>query len=83
MTSPSRPSRTFHTGVSEDFLLKEDQFKELRDRCLKSAVRLLRRARALLGRESDRPRNRLARANFEVAALTRLVGRPRKPGGAS
>ena len=30
--------RTFHTGVSEDFLLKQDQFKELRDRLLKSAT---------------------------------------------
>ena len=29
--------KTFHTGVSEDFLLKQDQFKELRDRLLKSA----------------------------------------------
>ena len=28
---------TFHTGVSEDFLLKEAKFKELRDRLLKSA----------------------------------------------
>ena len=30
--------KTFHTGVSEDFLLKQDQFKELRDRLLKSAA---------------------------------------------
>ena len=29
--------KTFHTGVSEDFLLKQDQFKELRDRFLRSA----------------------------------------------
>ncbi len=29
--------KTFHTGVSEDFLLKEEKFKELRDRLLKSA----------------------------------------------
>ena len=29
--------KTFHTGVSEDFLLKEDKFKDLRDRLLKSA----------------------------------------------
>jgi hypothetical protein len=28
--------KTFHTGVSEDFLLKQEQFKELRDRLLKS-----------------------------------------------
>ena len=30
--------RTFHTGVSEDFLLKQEQFKELRDRLLMSAA---------------------------------------------
>ena len=29
--------KTFHTGVSEDFLLKEDRFRALRDRFLKSA----------------------------------------------
>src|SRR5262249_4917918 len=29
--------KTYHTGVSEDFLLKEDKFKELSDRLLKSA----------------------------------------------
>jgi serine/threonine-protein kinase len=29
--------KAFHTGVSEDFLLSQDQFKELRDRLLKSA----------------------------------------------
>ena len=25
--------QTFHTGVSEDFLLKEEKFKDLRDGC--------------------------------------------------
>ena len=34
--------QTFHTGVSEDFLLKEDKFKDLRDRLLKIGGRLLR-----------------------------------------
>jgi hypothetical protein len=29
--------QTLHTGVSEDFLLRQDQSKELRDRLLKSA----------------------------------------------
>ena len=29
--------KTFHTGVSEDSLLKEEEFKDLRDRLLKSA----------------------------------------------
>ena len=68
--------RTFHTGVSEDFLLKEDQFKELRDRLLNSASEFYGKLAALLGEESDQAsRLALARANFEVAALTRLVGR--------
>src|SRR5262249_36728388 len=30
--------RTFHTGVSEDVLLKQPQFKDLRDKLLKEAV---------------------------------------------
>ncbi len=29
--------KTFHTGVSEDFLLKEEQFKEFREKLLESA----------------------------------------------
>src|SRR5262249_58892492 len=45
--------KTFHTGVSEDFLLKEDQFKDLRDRLLRSASELYPRLGALLGRETD------------------------------
>ena len=68
--------KTFHTGVSEDFLLKQDQFKELRDRLLKSAARLLRQARGAAGR-GDGPRLAAgtAQANFEVAELTGRVGR--------
>ena len=46
--------KTFHTGVSEDFLLKEERFKELRDRLLKSAVGLLRQARRP-ARQGDGP----------------------------
>ena len=45
--------QTFHTGVSEDFLLKQDQFKELRDRLLKSAADFYGRLGALLGKETD------------------------------
>ena len=30
--------KTFHTGVSEDFRLQEEKFKELRDRLLRSAA---------------------------------------------
>src|SRR5262249_39831998 len=45
--------KTFHTGVSEDFLLKEAQFKELRDRLLKSAADFYGRLGALLEKEKD------------------------------
>jgi tetratricopeptide (TPR) repeat protein len=68
--------RTFHTGVSEDFLLKQNQFKELRDRLLKSAADFYGKLGALLGHESDiASRRALLRAHFEVANLTGTVGR--------
>ncbi len=68
--------RTFHTGVSEDFLLKQDQFKELRDRLLKAASDFYGKLGALLGKETDpASRRALARANFELAELTAKVGR--------
>jgi eukaryotic-like serine/threonine-protein kinase len=68
--------KTFHTGVSEDFLLKEDKFKEQRDRLLKSAADFYGKLSALLGRETDIASRRvLAQSNFELAELTRKVGR--------
>ena len=68
--------KTFHTGVSKDFLLKEDQFKELRDRLLKSASDFYGRLGALLGNETDLvSRQALAESNFELADLTGKVGR--------
>src|SRR5262249_24519602 len=67
--------KTFHTGVSEDFLLKEDQFKELRDRLLRSAADFYGKLGALLGRETDlASRRALAVSNFELARLTDRVG---------
>jgi serine/threonine-protein kinase len=36
--------KTFYTGVSEDFLLKEEAFKDLRDRLLPIGERVLRQA---------------------------------------
>ena len=69
--------QTFHTGVSEDFLLKQDQVKEVRDRLLKSASDFYGRLRALLGKESDlASRRALWQANYEVAELTGSVGKP-------
>jgi eukaryotic-like serine/threonine-protein kinase len=68
--------KTFHTGVSEDFLLKEEKFKDLRDRLLKSAGDFYGKLGALLGKETDPPARRaLAQANFELAELTGKVGR--------
>jgi serine/threonine-protein kinase len=45
--------KAFHTGVSEDFLLREGQFKELRDRLLKSAADSCGKLGSLLGKETD------------------------------
>ena len=68
--------KTFHTGVSEDFLLKEERFKELRDRLLKSAADFYGKLGALLGKETDvASRRALAQSNFELAELTGKVGR--------
>ena len=68
--------QTFHTGVSEDFLLKEEAFKDLRNRLLKSASDFYGKLGALLGKETDAASRRaLWQANFEVAELTDQVGR--------
>jgi eukaryotic-like serine/threonine-protein kinase len=68
--------KTFHTGVSEDFLLKEEKFKELRDRLLKSASDFYGKLGALLGKDTDiASRRALAQSNFELADLTSKVGR--------
>ncbi len=68
--------KTFHTGVSEDFLLKEEKFKALRNRLLKSASDFYGKLGALLGEETDfGSRRALARSNFELARLTEQVGR--------
>jgi serine/threonine protein kinase/tetratricopeptide (TPR) repeat protein len=68
--------RTLHTGVSEHLLLNEDQFKPQRDRLLKSASDFYGKLGALLGKETDvASRRALAQSNFELAELTRNVGR--------
>jgi tetratricopeptide (TPR) repeat protein len=67
--------KTFHTGVSEDFLLKQVQFKALRGRLLKSAADFYGRLGALLREENDRASRRaLAASNFELADLADKVG---------
>jgi hypothetical protein len=68
--------KTFHTGVSQDFLLKEDKFKNVRNMLLTSASDFYRKLGALLGKETDfASRRALAEANFELAQLTDNVGR--------
>ncbi len=68
--------KTFHTGVSEDFLLKEEGFKNLRNRLLESAQDFYGKLNTLLGKETDpASRRALAQSNFDLAELTRKVGR--------
>jgi tetratricopeptide (TPR) repeat protein len=68
--------KTFHTGDNEEFLLKEDRFKELRDRRFKSAADFYVKLGALLGKETDiASRRALAQSNFELANLMDKVGR--------
>jgi eukaryotic-like serine/threonine-protein kinase len=68
--------KTFHTGVSEDFLLKEEKFNDLRNRLLKSASDFYGKLSGLLGKETDfASRQALAQSNFELAELTLKVGR--------
>jgi eukaryotic-like serine/threonine-protein kinase len=68
--------KTFHTGVSEDFLLRENQFKGVRDRRLKSASDFYAKLGALLDKETDfASRRALAQSHFELAELAVKVGR--------
>jgi serine/threonine-protein kinase len=68
--------RTFHTGVGEDFLLKEPKFQGLRDRLLQAASGFYGKLGAMLGRQTDLgSRRAVAQANFDVAGLTAKVGR--------
>jgi tetratricopeptide (TPR) repeat protein len=69
--------KSIHTGESEEIALRDDRFKEQRDRRLKSAADFYRKLGAQLGRETDvASRRALAQSNFELAELTRKVGRP-------
>jgi serine/threonine-protein kinase len=69
--------RTFHTGVSEDVLLRQAEFKALRDRLLGGAVEFYRKLEGLLTTQSDRrSRQALARAYYEVGGLTSRIGSP-------
>jgi serine/threonine-protein kinase len=67
--------KKFHTGVSEDVLLKEDRFKDLRNRLLRDAVDFYRKLESLLSAQADeRSRRELGRAYQEVGELTDKIG---------
>jgi eukaryotic-like serine/threonine-protein kinase len=67
--------KTFHTGVSEDFLLKEDQFKELRDRLLKAASDFYAKLSSLLGQETDVASLRALRKSCGITHFQRRTWR--------
>jgi serine/threonine protein kinase/tetratricopeptide (TPR) repeat protein len=66
---------TFHTGVSEDVLLRNDQFKELRTRLLKEAAGFYADLDKLLEGQTDaKSRRLLAEGYFQLGQLTAKIG---------
>ncbi len=67
--------KTFHTGVSEDFLLQERQFEGLRAKLLAGATDFYQRLEDLLKGQSDRrSRAALGQAYHEIGELTARIG---------
>jgi serine/threonine-protein kinase len=67
--------RSFHAGVSEDLLLREPQFKELRAKLLRGAREFFGQLETQLKGQTDRrSRRAMARACDELAALTDRIG---------
>ena len=65
----------FYTGASEDLLLKEPQFKALRDKLLGSSLEFYKKLQASLEAESgDAPRTELAAAYETVGEITGKIG---------
>jgi tetratricopeptide (TPR) repeat protein len=65
----------FHTGVSEDMLLKNAEFKELRRKLLEEAAGFYDDLKTLLARQTDaKSRKALAAAYFQLAELTDKIG---------
>jgi len=67
--------KTFHTGVSEDFLLKEKQFDGLRAKLLAGANDFYQRLEGLLMGQADRrSRSALGQAYHDIGELTAKIG---------
>ena len=65
----------FHTGVSEDMLLKNPQFEELRTKLLKEAAGFYADLEKLLAGQTDaRSRKALADGYFQLGELTDKIG---------
>jgi serine/threonine-protein kinase len=66
---------TFHTGVSEDALLKNAEFKELRTKLLTEAAQFYGDLEKLLAGQSDpKSRKALAAGYFQLGELTGKIG---------
>jgi serine/threonine-protein kinase len=65
----------FHTGVSEDMLLKNAEFKELRTKLLKEAAGFYADLEKLLAGQTDaKSKKALAAAYFQLGELTDKIG---------
>lgn len=66
---------TFHTGVSEDMLLRNDQFHDLRTKLLRQAAGFYADLETLLAGQTDvRSRKMLAAGYFQLGELTDKIG---------
>jgi tetratricopeptide (TPR) repeat protein len=66
---------TFHTGVSEDVVLKNDQLKDLRTKLLKQAAGFYAELEKLLAGQPDaKSQKALAGGYFQLAELTDKLG---------
>jgi serine/threonine protein kinase len=67
--------KTFHTGVSEDVLLKNDNLKSVRDRLLNDAAEFYKRLGDQLSGQADRgSRRALGQAYASMAGLAGEIG---------
>jgi tetratricopeptide (TPR) repeat protein len=67
--------KTFHTGVSEDVLLKQEQFQDLQKRLLGGAAEFYGKLEKLLHGQADaRSRRALGNAYHELGELARKIG---------
>jgi eukaryotic-like serine/threonine-protein kinase len=67
--------KTFHSGVTEDLLLKEKQFEALRTKLLHGATDFYQRLESLLeGQADQRSRAALGQAYHDIGELTARIG---------